>query len=107
MVSSVKSLPEQTNHLFWLTVFLVGSICFLIDYIIEYIRFNVYRNGSDYVRALVDRKIGESFTPKMPAGITQHDLEDLNEFMRPIKKKYMLQDKERERYLNDLRDKKL
>lgn len=67
----------HSSHLFWLTILLVGSICFLFDYLIEYIRFNIYRNASDYVRLLVDSKIGEGMTSDKPASITKVDLDQL------------------------------
>ena len=46
-------------------------------------------------------------TSDKPASITKVDLDQLQEFMAPIKHKYMELDKARELYLNDLRDKKL
>ena len=46
-------------------------------------------------------------SPERPVAITKDDLDNIDEFMAPIKKHYMEQDKARELYLNDLRDKKL
>ena len=79
----------HNSPLFWLTVFLTGSICYIVDLLIEYYRFNINRNGSDYVRKLVDDKIGESMNPERNVGITPEDLNELNIFMKPIKRKYM------------------
>lgn len=48
------------SPLFYLTVFLVGMSCFLCDLLIETIRFDHFKNASDFVREmmLVVRKIG-------------------------------------------------
>jgi len=99
--------PAHDSPLFWLTILLVGSITFLSDYLIEYVRFNHFGTGSDYVRRLLDSKIGEGMTVEKPVAITEKDITDMKEFMKPIKEYYMIQDKARENYLNDLRDKNL
>jgi len=62
----------------------------LSDYLIEYFRFNYYGNGSDYVRRLLDSKMGESMTIEKPVSINEKDLAEMKEFMKPIKEKYMI-----------------
>ena len=82
--------PTHDSPLYWLTILLVGSITFLSDYLIEYFRFNYYGNGSDYVRKLLDSKMGESMTIEKPVSINEKDLAEMKEFMKPIKEKYMI-----------------
>jgi len=48
----------HSSPLFWLTLFLVGGAMFLSDLAIEYLRLEYNKNGSDYVRILLQKKAG-------------------------------------------------
>ena len=46
------------SYLFWLTILLVGGAVFCADLLIEFCRLRYYKNGSDYVRELLQTKKG-------------------------------------------------
>ena len=92
------------SPLFWLTVLLIGGASFCGDCAIEFFRIHYFKNGSDYVREFMHRKISED--EEGDVQVTEQDLQDINEFMKPIVEYHKKQDMEREEYLSNIRDMK-
>ena len=78
-----------TTHespLFWLTIILVGGTTFSFDVMIEYLRFEYNKNGSDYARAFISEKLGGGWIKNDPSfEFTEEDFVKINKFMEPIK----------------------
>jgi hypothetical protein len=65
---------------------LVGGTTFSIDVMIEYLRFEYCKNGSDYARAFLSEKLGGGWVKKHENfEFTNEDLVKINKFMEPIK----------------------
>ena len=54
-VSKLQGTVGITHEspLFWLTIVLVGGTTYVGDVLIEYLRFEYYKNGSDYARGFL------------------------------------------------------
>ena len=54
-VSKLQGTVGITHQspLFWLTIVLVGGTTYVGDVLIEYLRFEYYKNGSDYARGFL------------------------------------------------------
>ena len=84
---------------------LVGGTIFLVDFGLEYYRFTYNKNGSDYVRMLMEHKKGKGFNDEqIECQVTEQDVEELQEFMKPIEQHYRMKDIKREDLLNRLRE---
>lgn len=58
--SLIKGSVGTTHQspLFWLTIILVGGTTFSFDVMIEYLRFEYNKNGSDYAKTFIMEKVG-------------------------------------------------
>lgn len=89
---------------------LLGGTTYVGDVLIEYLRFEYYKNGSDYARGFLQEKFGggwlEEGVNQAAKVITEADFMDIKRFMEPIHDHHRKLDKQRELELNDLRSKK-
>ena len=99
--SKVRYSVVQVNQspIFYLTLFLVGTSCFLTDLLIEQIRFDYFKNASDYVREMmrVVRNQGEKHIIGLE---TDEDemlkISGIQQFMEPIEKSIRIEQLQRE-----------
>ena len=100
-----RSVVElHMSPLFWLTVILVGGTVFCADLLIEFYRLRYYKNGSDYVRELLQAKKGWGWNDEeKEIQITSDDLKAIDKFMGPIEEGIRNQDMKREQELNNQR----
>lgn len=92
------------SYLFWLTIILVGGGVFCADLLIEFCRLQHNKNGSDYVRELLETKKGLGWNDEnKEIQITELDLDNINNFMKPIEAELRNKDLKRQQYLDEQR----